>query len=170
MRVEEIRRLIKLVEESEIGELEVRRLWTKVRILKQAGDGSGSDGRTYVLSSPPPHPPVSSAPAPQPSPDASPNPAAVPAGEPSAPSEREEGLVAINSPMVGTFYRAPSPTSPPYVEVNQRVEVGQVVCIVEAMKLMNEIESEVRGTVERILIENGQPVEFNQALFLVKPD
>jgi acetyl-CoA carboxylase biotin carboxyl carrier protein len=72
--------------------------------------------------------------------------------------------------MVGTFYRAPSPSSPPYVEVNQHVEVGKVVCIVEAMKLMNEIESEVAGTIVRILVPNGQPVEFNQPLFLVRPD
>jgi acetyl-CoA carboxylase biotin carboxyl carrier protein len=82
----------------------------------------------------------------------------------------EEGLVAVNSPMVGTFYRASSPGAPPYVEVNQHVDVGQVVCIVEAMKLMNEIESEIAGTIARIPIENGQPVEFNQPLLLVKPD
>jgi acetyl-CoA carboxylase biotin carboxyl carrier protein len=71
--------------------------------------------------------------------------------------------------MVGTFYRAPSPQSPPYVDLDQRVEAGQVVCIVEAMKLMNEIESELGGTIVKALVENGQPVEFNQPLFLVRP-
>ena len=71
--------------------------------------------------------------------------------------------------MVVTFYRAPNPTAPAFVEVGARVEVGQVVCIVEAMKLMNEIEAEIVGTVERILVQNGQPVEFNQPLFLIRP-
>ncbi len=88
---------------------------------------------------------------------------------PAAGAVDEAGLIAIRSPMVGTFYRAPSPTSPSYVEQNQRIEVGQVVCIVEAMKLMNEIESEVAGVIERILVQNGQPVEFNQPLFFVRP-
>ena len=72
--------------------------------------------------------------------------------------------------MVGTFYRAASPETPPYADVGTRVEKGQVVCIVEAMKLMNEIESEVSGTISRIPVENATPVEFNQPLFLVKPD
>ena len=71
--------------------------------------------------------------------------------------------------MVGTFYAAPSPDSPPYVSQNERITVGQVVCIVEAMKLMNEIESEVSGTVTRVLAENGKPVEFGQVLFLIDP-
>ncbi|OGF22826.1 MAG: acetyl-CoA carboxylase, biotin carboxyl carrier protein, partial [Candidatus Eisenbacteria bacterium RBG_19FT_COMBO_70_11] len=81
-----------------------------------------------------------------------------------------ERHVAITSPMVGTFYRAPAPDADPYVEVGDMVEVGQTVCIVEAMKLMNEIESETRGRVARILVENQQPVEFGQKLFLVEPD
>ena len=82
-----------------------------------------------------------------------------------APSNRME----ISSPMVGTFYRSPSPESPAFIEVGQTVEVGQVVCIVEAMKLMNEIKSEVRGKVVEILIDNAQPVEFGQVLFHVEP-
>ena len=166
MRIEEIRRLIKLVEESEIGELDVRRLWTRVRILKRSAGDSAPEARTYVVSAPAPPPAPASRPAPG-APEPRPSPAS--ASAPPADSA-EEGLVMIHSPMVGTFYRSPSPTSPPYVEANQRVEVGQVVCIVEAMKLMNEIESEVKGTIERVLVDNGQPVEFNQALFLVRPD
>ncbi|MDI6732181.1 MAG: acetyl-CoA carboxylase biotin carboxyl carrier protein [Candidatus Margulisbacteria bacterium] len=85
------------------------------------------------------------------------------------PAEKEEdGLVAITSPMVGTFYRAPSPEAPPFIETGHEVEPGKVVCIVEAMKLFNEIESEVRGKVVKILVENGQPVEYGQKLFLIK--
>ena len=76
--------------------------------------------------------------------------------------------VAITSPMVGTFYRAPAPDADPYVEVGDQVTVGQTVCIVEAMKLMNEIESEVKGRVVKILVENAQPVEYGQKLFLVE--
>jgi acetyl-CoA carboxylase biotin carboxyl carrier protein len=96
--------------------------------------------------------------------------AAAPAG--GAPSPAGAGAtgnqVAITSPMVGTFYRAPAPDADPYVEVGDQVTVGQTVCIVEAMKLMNEIESEVKGRVVKILVENAQPVEYGQKLFLVE--
>jgi len=80
-----------------------------------------------------------------------------------------KNLIEIKSPMVGTFYRAPSPESPPFVEVGQNLDVGQVVCIVEAMKLMNEIKSEIKGKVIEALVENGHPVEFGQPLFLIEP-
>ncbi len=79
------------------------------------------------------------------------------------------GLIEVKAPMVGTFYRAPAPDADPYVEVGSRVEVGQVLCIIEAMKLMNEIKAEVSGTIEKILVENAQPVEFGQVLFLIRP-
>lgn len=84
------------------------------------------------------------------------------------PIQKDEELHYITSPIVGTFYRAPSPTSPPYVEVGDKVEKGQVLCIVEAMKLMNEIESDVSGIVKEIFVENGQPVEWGQKLFAIK--
>jgi acetyl-CoA carboxylase biotin carboxyl carrier protein len=95
--------------------------------------------------------------------------AGAPAGsaEAKALSDRTQ---AITSPMVGTFYQAPAPDADPYVELGQRVEVGQTVCIVEAMKLMNEIESDVKGKIVQVLVENAQPVEFGQKLFLVEPD
>ncbi len=86
------------------------------------------------------------------------------------PSSASSRLLEITSPMVGTFYRAPAPDEPPYVEVGDRVRVGQTVCILEAMKLMNELESEVSGTIVEILIENADPVEFGQVLMRVKPD
>ena len=78
-------------------------------------------------------------------------------------------LVEVASPMVGTFYRAPAPDAPPYVDVGARVGKGSVLCIIEAMKLMNELESEVGGTVAKIMVENGQPVEYGQVLFLIDP-
>jgi acetyl-CoA carboxylase biotin carboxyl carrier protein len=88
-------------------------------------------------------------------------------------SEPPAGLLPkgleIKAPMVGTFYRAPSPESPPYVEVGQIVEPGQVICIIEAMKLMNEIKSEVKGKILDVLVENAEPVEFGQAMFLIEP-
>ena len=170
MQVDEIRRLVKLVEESNIDELEVRRWWTVVRILKRATNHKGEAPQVVVTAAP-----AAAATPPPPAPEAAPlpAPAAPPAAAPAAPAKTEagadEGLVAIRSPMVGTFYRAPNPTAPPYVDIGARVEVGKVVCIVEAMKLMNEIESELAGTVERILVQNGQPVEFNQPLFLIRP-
>jgi acetyl-CoA carboxylase biotin carboxyl carrier protein len=93
-------------------------------------------------------------------------PAAAPAG-PAAPAN--DGLVVIESPMVGTMYRSPSPGAPTCVEVGSAVQKGKTICIVEAMKLMNEIESEVNGTVVEILVENGQPVQFGQALMKIRP-
>jgi acetyl-CoA carboxylase biotin carboxyl carrier protein len=82
--------------------------------------------------------------------------------------KEEEGLAAITSPMVGTFYRAPSPEAPSFVDIGDEVTAGKVVCIIEAMKLFNEIESEVSGKIVKILVENGKPVEYGQKLFLVK--
>jgi acetyl-CoA carboxylase biotin carboxyl carrier protein len=93
----------------------------------------------------------------------------VPATTPTpAAKEEEEGVVAITSPMVGTFYRSPSPEAPPFIEAGDEVEPGKVVCIIEAMKLFNEIEAEIRGKIIKILAENGKPVEYGQKLMLIK--
>jgi oxaloacetate decarboxylase alpha subunit len=140
----EIRRLISLVQETGIGELELTSSGRTVRIAATSAHAEG-----MVIQ-------AGGAPG-----------TAAPAA--AAPAQTAETHAAITSPMVGTFYRAPAPDADPYVEVGDVVEVGQTVCIVEAMKLMNEIESEVRGRVTRILVENAQPVEFGQRLFLVEP-
>ncbi|MFZ8813780.1 MAG: acetyl-CoA carboxylase biotin carboxyl carrier protein [Thermus aquaticus] len=111
------------------------------------------------------------APAPVPAPALAPAPApaeAAPAPEASK-ADGCPGCVEIRAPIVGTFYRAPAPDAPPYVKEGDRVEKGQVLCIIEAMKLMNEIESEVSGIVKKILVENGEPVEYGQPLFLIQP-
>ncbi|MEN2982083.1 MAG: acetyl-CoA carboxylase biotin carboxyl carrier protein [Thermus sp.] len=122
-------------------------------------------------------PQVVAAPAPSPAPTPlPPTPAeAAPPPAPAEPPKRERaeeecaGCVEVKAPIVGTFYRAPAPDAPPYVKEGDRVEKGQVLCIIEAMKLMNEIESEVSGVVKKILVQNGEPVEYGQPLFLIQP-
>lgn len=146
MNISFLKKLVEIVESSEIEELEVRKWWTKVRIIKKRS-GQQVANPTKVE---------------QPSQQ-------VIEVEAKQPEQVKENYLEIKSPMVGTFYRAPSPGARPYVEVGDRVEPGQVVCIIEAMKLMNEIESEVAGTIAEILVENAQPVEYGQTLFLVKP-
>jgi oxaloacetate decarboxylase alpha subunit len=147
----EIRRLIRLVQRTGIGELELSSGGRTVRI-------SAASGAPVVVT--PGSAPRDPAPA-----------AARPAGDApaAADGQKTEHLVAVTSPMVGTFYRAPAPDADPYVEVGTVVDVGQTICIVEAMKLMNEIECEVHGRVVKILVENAQPVEFGQKLFLLEP-
>ncbi len=164
MWVSKIRKLVKLVEESNIGELEVSGWGQKVRISKkprEAGTSSPENPGTNVVLEPRPEPVKSAAVS---------SPASATVNETvkvELPDTNHH--VPIKSPMVGTFYRAPAPDAKPYVELNQQVAVGQVVCIIEAMKLMNEIESEVAGRVAKILVENGKPVEFGQTLFLIEP-
>ena len=146
----EVRRLIRLVQRTGIGQLEI-----------------SSGGRTVRISAGGASMAVTGAPAFTALPLD--RPAQVPAPGAAAAAPIAETHVAITSPMVGTFYRAPAPDADPYAEVGDTVEIGQTVCIIEAMKLMNEIESEVRGKIVKILVENAQPVEFGQRLFLVEP-
>ncbi len=150
--IREIRRLIKLVEDSPITEIEIEEKGVRIRISKNS-----SDGAPTVVYAPPfqtsaPHLPI-----------AEPGQAA----PTELPAATKAGIVEIKSPMVGTFYRTPSPDADPYVLVGDHVEPGRVLCIVEAMKLMNEIEAEVSGAIIEILPENAQPVEFGQVLFRV---
>ena len=154
MRPSKIRMLIRLVEESDIGELEVSSWGRKVCIRKKATSGNGNN----------PH--VS--PIPQVPPPAAVENLEVTTKTPQKPVSKTQ-LTEIKSPIVGTFYKAPAPDAKAYVEVGQQIKPGQVLCIIEAMKLMNEIESEIHGRVVEILVENAKPVQFGQALFLVEP-
>ena len=161
MKEKYIRSLIRLVEESEIGSLEVSSWGRKIRITSRGS--AESNGHQLVM-------PVPAAPVPAPGqvPMASPTQSASPS-ETAAASSDTGNLIEIKSPMVGTLYVAPSPESPSYVSMNEKITEGQVVCIVEAMKLMNEIEAEVSGRVAKICVENAQPVEFGQVMFLIDP-
>jgi acetyl-CoA carboxylase biotin carboxyl carrier protein len=146
--VTELRRLIRLVQKTGIGELEVTSGGRTVRVSANATAG----GEAVSIPAAGTAAPAVAAPA-----------------APAAGTTGTEHLTPIVSPMVGTFYRAPAPDADPYVEVGDLVEVGQTVCIVEAMKLMNEIESEAKGRIVRILVDNTQPVEYGQKLFLIEP-
>ncbi len=154
MNLKEIREIVNLMNENDLSEIEVEREGTKIKIRKSAADAPVS-----VISSQPAYhiesqPKVQSAPVESPA-------------QPAADSN--SNLKGIVSPMVGTFYRSPSPDAPSFVEVGDVVEVGQVVCIVEAMKLMNEIKSEVKGKIVEAPVDNAQPVEFGQVLFGIEP-
>jgi acetyl-CoA carboxylase biotin carboxyl carrier protein len=160
MKEEEIRRLVKIVEESSIADLEVSRWGRKVKISKYPGN---SHQAPYPWA----HVQIPAAPAgvPMPAPVVSSAPAAESPQSAAAPAKN---LVEIKSPMVGTFYRAPAPDADPYVQVGTAVSKGQVLCIIEAMKLMNEIEADFACRIVEILVENAQPVEYNQPLFQVE--
>jgi len=149
-----IRRLIDMVDGSGIDSLEISRFGTRVRIAKSP---------PVVASAAPAVAPVTGAASSAP---VVPLPAET---EPPREVESDSLLAEVNSPMVGTFYRAPAPDAPPYVETGDRVEKGQTLCILEAMKLMNELEAEVSGTVREICVENAEPVEFGQVLFRIDP-
>lgn len=161
MEISYIKKLIKLVEQSEVDEIEIEEEGRRVRIARTRNHSPIT--HTVTLPPPPtgvlPQQPNSAETLAQPQQSAVPTAPAQATGK-----EYHE----IRSPIVGTFYRAPAPDADPYVEVGQHVKVGTVLCIVEAMKLMNEIESDVEGVVAKILVENGKPVEYNQVLFLIE--
>jgi acetyl-CoA carboxylase biotin carboxyl carrier protein len=152
MDLRKLKKLIDLVQESGIAELEITEGEEKVRIVK-GGVVSVSPGSA-----------AASAAAPAAAPPGLPT-AAAPAAAPEA-APAVEGHV-VKAPMVGTFYRSPSPDAKAFVEVGQAVKEGEVICIIEAMKLMNEIDADAAGTVKAILVENGQPVEYGQPLFIL---
>ena len=161
MDLRKLKTLVDLVSESNISELEITEADGKVRIVK-ADPGALRPQGAWIPA------PAMMAPMVAPAAPAGVSAQAAVATAPKAAEPPESGHV-IRSPMVGTFYRAPAPDADPYVEVGAQIEVGQTVCIVEAMKLMNEIESDVKGRIVQILVENAQPVEFGQKLFLVDP-
>jgi len=158
---EELCQLIRVVSESRVSGLEVEREGVRVRI-----DGVPSAPLHQGMAGPPLLPPQLAASIPH-MPMGGP---AVPSAAPAAAAAAEDdGLLFVTSPIVGTFYRAPNPDADPYVKVGDLVHKGQVLCIVEAMKLMNEIESDASGTVVKIYPENAQPVEFGERLFAIRP-
>ncbi len=145
MNIGFIKKMIKVLEESSLEEIEIQRFWTRVKISKNK-KGSALKVSVSNLKSKETEE-LSSA---------------------EQETKEESGLHTIKSPMVGTFYRAPSPDAPPYVETGDKIKKGDMVCIIEAMKIMNEIESDVKGEIEEVLISNEDPVEYNQPLFLVR--
>lgn len=152
MDIRKVKKLIELLEESGIGEIEIKEGEESVRISR------GVSG----AAAPAPSPAVAPPPAPT---LVAPAASAAPA-EPESNSAQAEGHV-VKSPMVGTFYRSPSPSSPAFVEVGKTVKAGDILCIVEAMKMMNQIEADAPGTIAAVLVENGEPVEFDQPLFSI---
>lgn len=152
MTIEEIKQLIELANESGVAELEVERGGDRVRIRR----ATASTTQEFVL----PAAPVAN----------SVIPAAAPVATPAAPIPGEDPtLTYVKAPIVGTFYEAPSPEAPPFVKVGDQVSTGQVLCIIESMKLMNEIESEVSGVIVSRFVDNAQPTEYGQTLFAVRP-
>jgi acetyl-CoA carboxylase biotin carboxyl carrier protein len=161
MTLDEIRELIQLVSETGIAELEVSRGENRVRIRRSF------PAETSVIM---PSPAVMAMPAAVP---AAAPPAAAPVAAPPAPeapaAKSPDSLVYVKSPIVGTFYESASPGSPPFVRIGEHVTPGKVLCIIESMKLMNEIEADVAGVVESKVVQNGQPVEYGEALFGIRP-
>ncbi len=159
MDIKQIQELIKLVNKSNIGELSIEQDDFKITI-KQKEESAPVFATT---------PPVTQviAPAPQPTTPQPQQPAAEAPKQETAP--KADNSIPIKSPMIGTFYRQSGPDKPPFVSVGDEVEKGQVVCIIEAMKLFNEIESEVSGKIVKVLVDDASPVEFDQPLFLVEP-
>ncbi|MCK9432022.1 MAG: acetyl-CoA carboxylase biotin carboxyl carrier protein [Candidatus Omnitrophica bacterium] len=151
VNVKEIKEMINLMNENDLAELEVEKEGMRIRLKKTAAGIEGFPSPAVYQGAG----------------------AVIPESKAQAPAEPENKssakTVEIKSPMVGTFYRAPSPEAPPYVEVGQVIEPGQVICIIEAMKLMNEIKSEIKGKILEILVDNAEPVEFGQSLFLIDP-
>ncbi len=152
MDIRKVKKLIELLEESAISEIEIKEGEESVRISR------ANSAPVYA-------PPAQALPAAAPPPVAPPA-AAIPPAAPAAEPEIE-GTV-INSPMVGTYYTAPSPGAPPFVKVGQAIKPGDTICIVEAMKILNQIEAEVGGVVKELLVEDGQPVEFGEPLMIVE--
>jgi acetyl-CoA carboxylase biotin carboxyl carrier protein len=159
--LKQIKQLIDLMQRSDLTEFAVEEEGFKIKIAR----ASNSAAAPVVAYAPAP---AAAAPAPAAAPaapSAAPAPAAAPAA---APAGDESGIVYVKSPMVGTFYKAASPESKPFAEIGTKVTETSVVCIIEAMKIMNEIQSEVKGTIVEVLVENGSPVEYGQKLFKVK--
>lgn len=164
MNITQIQDLIKFVAKSGVSEVEIEQKDFKITIKTHEPAGK----KEVVQMVAPAPQPVAVAPAV--APVAAPAPVAAQPAAPAAPAAENKGnLIEIKSPMIGTFYRSSSPDKPPFVEVGQSIKKGDTVCIIEAMKLFNEIESEVSGTIVKVLVNDSSPIEYDQALFLVEP-
>jgi acetyl-CoA carboxylase biotin carboxyl carrier protein len=164
--LKEIEQLIDVLIDRQVTEFEMEQNGARIRVKRGNYPASNAVASEAYLADP--APPL--APAPAPPPVAAPG--APPAEEPltaETPAESTEDLYIMKSPIVGTFYAAPAPNAPPFVKVGDVVQLGQVLCIIEAMKLMNELEAEVAGEIIRIYVETGQPVEYGQSLFAIRP-
>lgn len=150
MNIKEIKEMINLMNENGLVELEIDKDGTRIKLKKVSAESAGAASAVSIV-----------------------NERLIPHPASKEPPLQTEAMavkaVEIKAPMVGTFYRAPSPESPVYAEAGQIIEPGQVICIIEAMKLMNEIKSEIKGKVLEILVDNAEPVEFGQPMFLVEP-
>ena len=151
MDLRKLKTLIDLVSESGVAELEITEGEDRVRIVNRNGAAPVQVHQPVTVAKP--------MPVPVPAPEVAPAP---------APTAPQQTGTPLTSPMVGTFYRAPSPGADPFVKVGDTVKKGQVVCIIEAMKLLNEVEADMDGTVKEVCVENGQPVEFGQSLFIIE--
>jgi acetyl-CoA carboxylase biotin carboxyl carrier protein len=160
MNQKELKELIDFLIEKDITEFELERGDVKVRIKRGTPElvSPSPAERIITVQTPSPLPQVQAPPTP--APPAAPAPAAAPV---------QEDLHMVRSPIVGTYYESPSPGSPPFVKPGDMVEVGQIICIVEAMKLMNEIEADASGEIVKMLVANGQPIEYGQELFAIRP-
>jgi acetyl-CoA carboxylase biotin carboxyl carrier protein len=150
MDIRKVKKLIEILEESGLAEIEIREGEESVRISRYTKAAPAAPVSPPVITVEPLLPPVTPPPA-------------VP-----APAEAEAPGHPVTAPMVGTFYRSPAPGSPPFVEVGKRVEVGETLCVIEAMKIMNQIQADRAGVIKSILVENSQPVEFGQTLMLIE--
>ncbi|MEX2574777.1 MAG: acetyl-CoA carboxylase biotin carboxyl carrier protein [Balneolaceae bacterium] len=158
-----VKKILDLISESDVDEVSIEEGDFKIKVKKKIdASGPGSAGFHYQMPPPPQYPP--------PAPQAGPQPAGETAGSGEEPNRDTDEDELMRSPIVGTFYRAASPDTDPFIEVGDHVEKGETLCIVEAMKIMNEIEAEFSGTVQKIIAEDAQPVDYDQPLFIIKKD
>lgn len=155
MNLKEIKKLIEMVEEAKVSHVSIETEGMKIEVKKEFSI-------SHAIQQPMPLSMPSTAPAQMPAPSAD--------AAPAAKKDDESGLTPIKAQMVGTFYAAPNPDAQAYVKIGDRVKAGQVICIIEAMKLFNEIESEYSGVIEKICVPNAAPVEYGQTLFLIRPE
>ena len=169
MNFKEIQELIRIIDRSKLAEFKLKEGEFEISIRTQ----KYYENKGVTMYAPSYNPPPANNPAPVQNQQADPAPVSskpAPSAENAAPAAVASGLLEIKSPMVGTFYRSPSPDKPPYLQVGDTVNQGSVVCIIEAMKLFNEIESDIKGKVVKIVVDDASPVEYDQVLFLVDPN